>query len=129
MVGIFGEVSSGDNKQTLQHVHKLKGHEDWVRGLDLAEVKDALLLVSCTQENFIRLWRLSPRNEEQPSYNLGSLFTSDKSASSFPQLVDISGYVQLHTRDSSTSFKPMNEEMSNFIKIDRSEKFHHPITK
>ncbi|KAI9576037.1 probable elongator complex protein 2 [Glossina fuscipes] len=67
-------VNSADVKQTFQHVHKLKGHEDWVRGLDFANVEDGLLLASCSQDNFIRLWRLSPRGEEQVLNNRSEVF-------------------------------------------------------
>uniref|UniRef100_A0A1B0FJH2 Elongator complex protein 2 n=1 Tax=Glossina morsitans morsitans TaxID=37546 RepID=A0A1B0FJH2_GLOMM len=67
-------VNSVDNKQTFQQVHKLKGHEDWVRGLDFAEVKDGLLLASCSQDNSIRLWRLCSRSKEQVLNNKSDVF-------------------------------------------------------
>ena len=38
----------------------LKGHEDWVRAVDFINVDDdTLYLVSCSQDSFIRLWKLS----------------------------------------------------------------------
>lgn len=44
----------------------LSGHEDWVRGLDFIQdnADDDLLLASSGQDTFIRLWRISGRNEE-----------------------------------------------------------------
>ncbi|BFG04087.1 probable elongator complex protein 2 [Drosophila madeirensis] len=46
-------------------VHKLIGHEDWVRGLDFVYDGEDLLLASGSQDNFIRLWRIAPRSEAQ----------------------------------------------------------------
>ncbi|XP_014663840.1 PREDICTED: elongator complex protein 2-like [Priapulus caudatus] len=46
-------------------VQSLAGHEDWVRGLDFAmDDGGDLLLASCAQDFFIRLWRISPRCSE-----------------------------------------------------------------
>ncbi|XP_058832263.1 elongator complex protein 2-like [Topomyia yanbarensis] len=48
-------------------VDKLKGHADWVRGLDCVKdvEKDDLLLASASQDGFIRLWRISQRDQIQ----------------------------------------------------------------
>lgn len=54
-----GDASAGQFKQ----VHKLTGHEDWVRGLDFVYDEDDLLLASGSQDNFIRLWRIEARTE------------------------------------------------------------------
>uniref|UniRef100_A0A1A9WBK9 Elongator complex protein 2 n=1 Tax=Glossina brevipalpis TaxID=37001 RepID=A0A1A9WBK9_9MUSC len=67
-------VNSANMKRNFQPVHKLMGHEDWVRGLDFVEVEDELLVASCSQDNFIRLWRLSPRSEEQVLSNKSNNF-------------------------------------------------------
>ncbi|XP_057671007.1 elongator complex protein 2 isoform X1 [Diorhabda carinulata] len=40
----------------------LEGHEDWVRGLDFTEVGDDLLLATCSQDAFIRLWHFTPKS-------------------------------------------------------------------
>ncbi|XP_066248219.1 elongator complex protein 2 [Euwallacea similis] len=53
----------------------LSGHEDWVRGLDfVADEKGDLLLASCSQDTFIRIWRLSETKVE--SSEIGLLETS-----------------------------------------------------
>lgn len=57
--------SSTPDEVQFQPVHKMIGHEDWVRGLDFVREGDDLLLASCSQDNFIRLWRIAPRTEEQ----------------------------------------------------------------
>lgn len=45
---------------------QLLGHENWVRGLDFAVDNNSdLLLASCSQDTFIRLWRLSQRAQEE----------------------------------------------------------------
>lgn len=46
-------------------VEKLTGHSDWVRGLDCVEDVDSgdLLLASSSQDSFIRLWRISKREQ------------------------------------------------------------------
>ncbi|XP_064552156.1 elongator complex protein 2 [Drosophila montana] len=63
-VALWSEQSagSGDASAGFKHVHKLTGHEDWVRGLDFVYDEDDLLLASGSQDNFIRLWRIEPRS-------------------------------------------------------------------
>lgn len=48
-------------------VDKLTGHTDWVRGLDcVTDVKgEDLLLASASQDGFVRLWRISQREQVQ----------------------------------------------------------------
>nr|XP_058967609.1 elongator complex protein 2-like [Pocillopora verrucosa]XP_058967610.1 elongator complex protein 2-like [Pocillopora verrucosa] len=47
-----------DNK--FMKVQGLLGHEDWIRGTNFAlEDGGDLLLVSCSQDSFIRIWRIS----------------------------------------------------------------------
>ncbi|XP_023297424.2 probable elongator complex protein 2 [Lucilia cuprina] len=58
----------------FQPVHKLLGHEDWVRGLDFVREGDDLLLASSSQDNFIRLWRIAPRTAEQVLNNKVDIF-------------------------------------------------------
>lgn len=38
----------------------LSGHEDWVRALDFIAVDNDILMASCSQDTFIRIWRISP---------------------------------------------------------------------
>nr|XP_006823801.1 PREDICTED: elongator complex protein 2-like [Saccoglossus kowalevskii] len=40
-------------------VLSLHGHEDWVRGIEFAVDGNDLLLASCSQDTFIRIWRIS----------------------------------------------------------------------
>jgi len=65
------EATGGGDSLGLQfqRVHKLTGHEDWVRGLDFIDDGGDLLLASGSQDNFIRLWRIAPRSEEQMREN------------------------------------------------------------
>ncbi len=37
----------------------LKGHEDWVRGLDFTTSNSDIYLASASQDRYIRLWRIS----------------------------------------------------------------------
>ncbi|KAH8237282.1 hypothetical protein KR038_008983 [Drosophila bunnanda] len=63
-------AAGGDSLGRQFHrVHKLSGHEDWVRGLDFVYDGEDLLLASGSQDNFIRLWRIAPRSEEQMREN------------------------------------------------------------
>ncbi|XP_055920289.1 elongator complex protein 2 [Eupeodes corollae] len=58
------------NGNSMEKIHQLIGHEDWVRGLDFVTTDNGdLLLASSSQDNFIRLWRISPRTEDQVSRN------------------------------------------------------------
>ncbi|EAA03956.4 AGAP006889-PA [Anopheles gambiae str. PEST] len=51
------------DEATFEPVEQLKGHCDWVRGLDCIQLPDSedWLLASSSQDTFIRLWRISPR--------------------------------------------------------------------
>ncbi|XP_078357797.1 elongator complex protein 2-like isoform X6 [Oculina patagonica] len=49
-------------------VQNLLGHEDWIRGVEFAlEDGGDLLLASCSQDTFIRIWRVSLGNRIQES--------------------------------------------------------------
>lgn len=49
----------------------LKGHEDWVRGLDFTyDEKGDLLLASTSQDYYIRLWRFAPHSDTLDSDNI-----------------------------------------------------------
>lgn len=68
------ETKHQDEDFKFQPVHKLLGHEDWVRGLDFVREDDDLLLATSSQDNFIRLWRIAPRTEEQVHSNKVDIF-------------------------------------------------------
>lgn len=57
--------SFSDNKRTFQIASQLNGHEDWVRGIDVIADKEDLLVATSSQDSYIRLWRISPRNEKE----------------------------------------------------------------
>lgn len=57
--------SFSDNKRTFQIASQLNGHEDWVRGIDVIADKEDLLIATSSQDSYIRLWRISPRNEKE----------------------------------------------------------------
>jgi elongator complex protein 2 len=45
-------------------MHSLIGHEDWIRGIDVCRTDvNQLLIASCSQDCYIRLWKLSLTNE------------------------------------------------------------------
>ncbi|KAJ7377066.1 Elongator subunit elp2 [Desmophyllum pertusum] len=47
-------------------VQSLPGHEDWIRGAEFAlEDGGDLLLASCSQDGFIRIWRIALANKSQ----------------------------------------------------------------
>ncbi|XP_049859581.1 elongator complex protein 2 isoform X1 [Schistocerca gregaria] len=58
-------ISPKENETLLSHfvkVDSLIGHDDWVRSLDFAiEDSGDVLLASCSQDTFVRLWRISAR--------------------------------------------------------------------
>jgi elongator complex protein 2 len=49
----------------FQCMHTLRGHEDWIRDLDIIRLntidteEEQLLIASCSQDNYIRLWKLT----------------------------------------------------------------------
>lgn len=59
-----------NNKREFQPIHQFIGHEDWVRGLDFVTTNENdILLASSSQDNFIRLWKISLRSQEEVSQN------------------------------------------------------------
>ncbi|KAM8714538.1 hypothetical protein ACLKA7_014631 [Drosophila subpalustris] len=68
-VSLWAEQPSEESSSQFEKLHKLSGHEDWVRGLDFVNDGQDLLLASGSQDNFIRLWRISLRTEQQVSEN------------------------------------------------------------
>ncbi|EDW01131.1 probable elongator complex protein 2 [Drosophila grimshawi] len=72
-VSLYAEQLEVANSETsasrFELVHKLSGHEDWVRALDFVYDGDDMLLASGSQDNFIRLWRIAPRSEQQVCEN------------------------------------------------------------
>uniref|UniRef100_UPI00358DF2B5 elongator complex protein 2 isoform X2 n=1 Tax=Myxine glutinosa TaxID=7769 RepID=UPI00358DF2B5 len=54
-----------ENKMVLKQ--RLVGHEDWVRDLDFAiNGPGDLLLASCSQDGYIRLWQIGVQTEKPP---------------------------------------------------------------
>uniref|UniRef100_A0A182QQW7 Elongator complex protein 2 n=1 Tax=Anopheles farauti TaxID=69004 RepID=A0A182QQW7_9DIPT len=60
-------VARPDSDPNFVQVEQLRGHCDWVRGLDCVRLPDSedCLLASASQDTFIRLWRISPRQSLQ----------------------------------------------------------------
>ncbi|ETN57929.1 elongator complex protein 2 [Anopheles darlingi] len=71
-VNLYVESTQSDTGRCFVQVEQLKGHCDWVRGLDCIQLpgSEDLLLASCSQDSFIRLWRISPRDtlQKQKAY-------------------------------------------------------------
>lgn len=62
-VHLYGCISSSEGRQLIK-VDTLTGHEDWVRSLDFVVLDDGdILLASSAQDTFIRLWRISFRDD------------------------------------------------------------------
>ncbi len=62
-VHLYGSINSADRREFVK-VETLTGHEDWVRSLDFIILDDGdILLASSSQDTFIRLWRISPRDD------------------------------------------------------------------
>ncbi|XP_058066788.1 elongator complex protein 2 [Anopheles bellator] len=57
------QQAAGDAERSFVQVEQLKGHFDWVRGIDYVRLPGSndCLLASSSQDTFIRLWRISPR--------------------------------------------------------------------
>ena len=61
---------SSEDKPEFHMVHALPGHSDWVQGIDLCRdpaLPNDWLLVSSSHDGLIRVYRLSPRTEEEAS--------------------------------------------------------------
>ncbi|XP_074610672.1 elongator complex protein 2-like [Acropora palmata] len=64
-----------DNNLKFSKVQSLLGHEDWIRDVAFAaEDGGDLLLASCAQDAFIRIWRISSKNKiDGPEIDLQEL--------------------------------------------------------
>lgn len=62
-------VRTGDKEGSrFECMHTLIGHEDWIRDVDVCELSASqLLIASCSQDHYIRLWRLdsTPGTKQQ----------------------------------------------------------------
>lgn len=64
-VCLMADKEEETGKREFILVNQLKGHEDWVRGIDVIADKDDLLIATSAQDTFIRLWRISRRAEKE----------------------------------------------------------------
>ncbi|XP_071944590.1 elongator complex protein 2-like [Antedon mediterranea] len=54
-----------ENNAQFVLVNTMRGHEDWVRAVQVVTTDEGdLLLASCGQDCFIRLWRISPEKDD-----------------------------------------------------------------
>lgn len=60
-VKFYGENS----ENAFDKIEELIGHEDWVRGLDFIKWNGCVMLASSSQDSFIRLWKISPFDEQK----------------------------------------------------------------
>ncbi|XP_050074218.1 elongator complex protein 2 [Anopheles maculipalpis] len=67
VVNLCVRQGGNDCQTNFVQVEQLKGHFDWVRGLDCVQLPDSEdhLLATSSQDTFIRLWRISPRGSLQ----------------------------------------------------------------
>uniref|UniRef100_A0A182T6P3 Elongator complex protein 2 n=1 Tax=Anopheles maculatus TaxID=74869 RepID=A0A182T6P3_9DIPT len=67
VVNLCVRRAGSDSQENFVQVEQLKGHFDWVRGLDCIQLPDSedCLLATSSQDTFIRLWRISPRGSLQ----------------------------------------------------------------
>lgn len=75
----------GERTGKFIHACELKGHTDWIRGLDfsLPISKYSLLLVSSSQDRVIRIWRMTLCNSQ-----------ADSNISSNKQEISLSSYIE-----------------------------------
>ncbi|KAL3269365.1 hypothetical protein HHI36_008437 [Cryptolaemus montrouzieri] len=60
----------------LKPAAKLKGHEDWICGLDFTRDGGDLLLASSSQDNFIRIWRMTRQEKSALNSSAVNMKTS-----------------------------------------------------
>ena len=59
-------------------VHRLTGHEDWIRDLDVCQISDTqLLIASCSQDYYLRIWKVdSQQLDSSPEDDASSAIKS-----------------------------------------------------
>lgn len=60
---ILADQETAAGERTFSAVSQLRGHEDWVRCIDVVADNGDLLIATSSQDHFIRLWRVSTRVE------------------------------------------------------------------
>lgn len=59
-------------------MHTLIGHEDWIRDIDVCQPSnERLLIASCSQDNYIRLWKLDSNIVSQKEVNTKLIIEED----------------------------------------------------
>jgi elongator complex protein 2 len=58
----------------------LKGHEDWIRGLDFTSTDNDITLASASQDRYVRLWRISPPSSSSSSSTTTTINPNDTDA-------------------------------------------------
>ncbi|CAK9291074.1 unnamed protein product [Gordionus sp. m RMFG-2023] len=76
-------ISSNFNKPViLNHSNiNIKGHMDWIRGLDIIKIHNTIYLLSCSQDLTIKVWRIlnlikQDRNEKDISGDVIDIITN-----------------------------------------------------
>lgn len=87
-------LKTHNNETCFNSVLHLKGHEDWVRGVDFITVdNDTIYLASCSQDSFIRLWKIiygdgpEPGELKMKKHYFGAV-TNDGTSHQFSVAVD-----------------------------------------
>ncbi len=72
-------VELGDNKFHL--IHSLVGHEDWITDIDVCSIENesSLMIATSSQDNYIRLWKLSSNltNRKEELLNVSKIIDED----------------------------------------------------
>jgi elongator complex protein 2 len=72
-------VELGDNKFHL--IHSLIGHEDWITDIDVCSIENdsGLMIATSSQDNYIRLWKMSSNltNRKEDLLNVSKLIDED----------------------------------------------------
>lgn len=65
---LMADKIENDGSRKFHSVCQLRGHEDWIRGIDVIADKEDLLVATSSQDHFIRLWRICPRDEMEQTF-------------------------------------------------------------
>jgi WD40 repeat protein len=60
---------------SFSKVATLKGHEDWIRGLDFKSSQSDIFLASASQDRYIRLWKITLSTTTHTTNDIDALYT------------------------------------------------------
>lgn len=67
---VMAQLDDDSNECIFEKKAILTGHEEWVQGLDFVDFESYILLASCSEDTFVRLWKIQDSPPALPENKL-----------------------------------------------------------